>query len=31
VLYGDTDSLFVESAIADAAGARAFGESLAAL
>jgi DNA polymerase-2 len=30
VLYGDTDSLFVESRIADAAGARAFGESLAA-
>ena len=30
VLYGDTDSLFVESGIADAAGARAFGESLAA-
>jgi len=30
VLYGDTDSLFVESGIADAAAARAFGESLAA-
>ena len=29
VLYGDTDSLFVESRIAEAAGARAFGEALA--
>ena len=30
MLYGDTDSLFVESGAADAAAARAFGETLAA-
>ncbi|PYQ39690.1 MAG: DNA polymerase II [Acidobacteria bacterium] len=29
VLYGDTDSLFVESGVADASAARAFGETLA--